>query len=124
MISKTFESEGPEDRLLEIHRREERIWMTIRDRGTWEKSFRIKIQDVPEILASLEEVTSLAKHTAEAEAQAKLEAEALELENAGRDAAGAGRIQELSEMGHAGREFILAVTRKAREIAREQDNDQ
>jgi len=55
---------------------------------------------------------------AEAKERAELEAEALELENAGRDAAGADRIAELSEMGHAGREFILAVARKAREIGR------
>lgn len=64
-------------------------------------------------------VRTVERITAEAEAQAKLEAEALELENAGRDAAGADRIEELSEMGRAGREFILAVARKAREMRAE-----
>ena len=79
---------------------------------------------MPEILASLEEVTSLAKHTAEAEAQAKLEAEALELFKAS-GAYGSDRILlKFSDLdGHIQKAW-LDVARKAREIAREQDNDQ
>ncbi|WP_190264846.1 type 2 periplasmic-binding domain-containing protein [Glutamicibacter nicotianae] len=71
-------------------------------------------------------VENLDKHIAwveaqnvEAEAQAKLEAEALELAKAGCEVVGDESVQKLSDMTYKDQRFFLAVARRARELNKE-----
>ena len=61
-----------------------------------------------------------AKRTAEAEAQAKLEAEALELLNVRRKFEGIEHVDALDDVPKATRNLWLAVARKARELNKEE----
>ena len=75
-----------------------------------------------EMIASHLKVYAEAKsmNDAQAEAQAKLEAEALELAKAGCEAVGDESAQKLSDMTYKDQRFFLAIARSAREINKEE----
>lgn len=119
MINKIFNSDSTDNRVLEVGRNGERPWMNIRDGATGDKMFRIKLEDMPEILRSLADVTAGAEAEIEVRERAELEAEALELCNAHRKACGSPTATTWNDLTLGAKENWLAVTRRARELAKE-----
>lgn len=120
MINKIFNSDSTDNRVLEVGRNGERPWMNIRDGATGDKMFRIKLEDMPEILRSLADVTAGAKAEIKVRELAELEAEALELFNTfwRSDGEGPSSIENW-RVPNEEREDWLAVARRARELAKE-----
>jgi len=119
MISKIFNSDSANNRVLEVGRYGECPWMNIRDGVTGDKMFRIKLEDMPEILRALADVTAGAEAEVEAKEQAELEAEALDLFNASQKAIGAPPHSSVDAMGSDVNHKWLAVARRAREMRAE-----
>ncbi|MFJ5108662.1 MULTISPECIES: hypothetical protein [unclassified Glutamicibacter] len=113
MINKIFDSDSTDNRVLEVGRNGERPWMNIRDGATGDKMFRIKLEDMPEILRSLADVTAGAKAEIKVRELAELEAEALELYNV---CMTGHNLTSFDGLGGALRDQWLAVARKAREM--------
>lgn len=119
MINKIFNSDSTDNRVLEVGRNGELLWMNIRDGATGDKMFRVKLEDMPEILRSLADVTAGAKAEIKAKEQDELEAEALELCNEHRKACGVPTATAWDDLTPGAKENWLAVARRARELAKE-----